>query len=378
MWKKKAVLIYFFVFGFCAALNAQHGTVHTNEGVDCSECHICENPTKKDPCLKACPRPFRDQQKGRKLSSVEGPEFVVLAELEELYEPVVFSHRVHAEMVSFSGGCVSCHHFTPTNSAHPPCKECHPIGISEDQVKQPCLKGAYHRQCMSCHQKWSGSTGCEECHVMKQKKMAIGDDYVQPQYKKCNEPDRMTYKTGYEKAPVVTFFHDNHSKMYCLGCSDCHEDDPCVSCHYQNEKVLSVVSKDTDMMHYKCSACHEVDSKGQCTKCHFKEERTRFNHGTVSGWPLNIYHKRLDCHSCHPKGKRIGKLNSSCNACHSEWSFENFDHGIVGLELDEVHIEAECSDCHEDREFNRKPSCTNCHEETPETMPGKVTKKGRQ
>ena len=377
MWNKKAILICLFIFGLFTILNAQQRSIHTNEGVDCSLCHDCKNPTKKNPCLKVCPRPFHDREVGKKLSSDQGPDFVVLDVLEELYDPVVFSHKTHAEMANMSGGCVSCHHFTPTNQSHPPCKECHSVEVVHKELKKPCLKAAYHRQCIACHQDWSGEANCEKCHVMKQKKEAAGEKYVQPHYKKCNDPDLKIYETSNTKAPIVTFFHSNHSHFYCLKCSDCHRDDPCVRCHYQGTGVVSTIDEESDVMHHKCSACHDVDNAKECSKCHSKEEKKGFDHGRDAGWVLNIYHSKLSCDNCHPKNKRLGKLNRSCVSCHSDWNAENFNHAVVGLELDEIHIEADCSDCHVDRKFNIKPTCTNCHDETPKDKPGKVTKKGK-
>lgn len=378
MFKKISILTCLLMFGFFTIVNAQKRSIHTDEGVDCSLCHDCKNPTEKNPCLKPCPRPFHDEDKGKKLSSDQGPEFIVLDELEELYDPVVFSHKMHAEMADMSGGCVSCHHFTPTNQSHPPCKECHAVGVIHENLNQPCLKAAYHRQCISCHQDWSGEANCEKCHVMKEKKMAAGNNYIQPHYKKCNEPDVKLYKTSNVEKPMVTFFHSNHSNFYCLECSDCHREDPCVRCHYQGEGAVATVDEESDVMHHKCSACHDVDNPKECAKCHFKEEKKGFDHGRDAGWVLNVFHRDLNCNRCHPKNKRLGKLNNSCNSCHKDWNSENFNHAIVGIELDEIHRDADCSDCHTDRKFEKKPDCSSCHDMDktyPKDKPGSATKR---
>lgn len=380
MLNKRVALIFIFIFGLYGLSIAQHRDIHETEGVDCSQCHICNKPTKSNPCLAPCPRPFRDKDTGEKMSVNESPEFVVLKELEKLYDPVVFAHKLHADMAEMSGGCVSCHHFTPTNQAHPPCKECHSPEVLHEDLKQPSLKAAYHRQCISCHQDWSGEADCDKCHAMKQKKAAAGDEYVQPHYKKCNEPEKKVYTTDYEQAPIVTFFHKFHSHNYGLECKDCHREDPCVRCHFQGERAVSVVEEHADIMHHKCSACHNVDNRNECDKCHAKKEKEGFNHAKATGWPLNVYHSKLSCNRCHPEGKRIGKLDRSCNSCHKDWNLSNFDHAIVGLALDEIHIEADCSDCHTDRQFDKKPACSNCHDTDityPEKKPGEVTNKGR-
>jgi len=380
MLNKLVVLILAFMLSFYVLSYAQQRDIHTTEGIDCSQCHKCDKPTKDNPCLKPCPRPFRDKDSGKKMTATEGPEFVILNELEDLYDPVVFSHKLHADMANMSGGCVACHHFTPTNQAHPPCKDCHSPEILHADLKQPCLKAAYHRQCINCHREWGGEADCDKCHAMKEKKEAAGEKYIQPHYKKCNEPEKRIYNTGYEQAPVVTFSHSNHSKLYCLECQDCHREDPCVRCHFQGERAVSVVEEHEDVMHHKCSACHNVDDKKECDKCHYKQEKKGFDHAQATGWALNIYHRKLSCDSCHPKGERVGKLDRTCNNCHNGWNSTNFNHAIVGIALDEIHVDADCSDCHLNRQFDKTPDCSNCHDGDktyPADKPGEVTEKGR-
>ena len=51
-----------------------------------------------------------------------------------------------------------------------------------------------------------------------------------------------------------------------------------------------------------------------------------------------------------------------CNACHTPWPPESFDHGVTGQLLDEVHAEAACDDCHPAGRFDTAPSCTECHD----------------
>jgi hypothetical protein len=80
-----------------------------------------------------------------------GPDVVILDELQKLYDPVRFDHRAHAQMVSFSGGCEVCHHYTPPDADHPACVSCHPKEIAHEDIAQPGLKGAYHRDCLDCH-----------------------------------------------------------------------------------------------------------------------------------------------------------------------------------------------------------------------------------
>ncbi len=383
MLKRIAIVTIFSTLSFIVVVNAQQkkSMPHRATKLTCEDCHTCKNPTVSDPCLRTCPRHWAGKTVGKKLTIERGPNVIVLKELENLYEPVKFDHKTHAYWADLSGGCMTCHHYTPTDQSHPPCKECHSPNIQHENMAVPGLKGAYHRQCMGCHQEWSGDTACEICHASKEQKQAKGSDYIPLHYLPCKEPDKMVYNTSNNQGQYVTFFHDNHSNLYGLTCSDCHKDDACISCHYQGERPVSVVETHADLMHHKCSACHNVNDKGDCSKCHSKTERKEFNHAQATGWAMNVYHQKLKCASCHPADRPVGKLDKSCNSCHSDWNLENFNHSVVGIALDEIHIEAECADCHIDRKFDKAPDCSMCHDEDityPKFKPGEVTKKGKK
>ena len=122
----------------------------------------------------------------------------------------------------------------------------------------------------------------------------------------------------------------------------------------KKEKPLSVVEAHADMMHYKCSACHDINAEEGCSKCHSKTEKIIFDHTQASGWTLGVYHQRLSCERCHPKDKCLTKPEKACNHCHSEWNSENFRHSITGIELGETYLMADCSDCHINRQFEKK------------------------
>ena len=99
------------------ATNAGGESKHVGEPLVCSDCHKCEHPTEADPCLmpQTCPR----HEAMRGIDPNLGPSVVILDELENLYAPVRFDHKAHAEMTKFGGDCELCHHFTPPNAPHP-------------------------------------------------------------------------------------------------------------------------------------------------------------------------------------------------------------------------------------------------------------------
>ncbi len=100
------------------------------------------------------------------------PETLTLDSLSTRYGPVEFSHAQHAEI---AGNCAKCHHHSPKGTT-PACGECHESIIvyhykTDKKGPDLGLKGAYHRQCMGCHEKMgSGPSGCTDCHEKKAKK----------------------------------------------------------------------------------------------------------------------------------------------------------------------------------------------------------------
>ncbi len=115
------------------------------------------------------------------------------------YEPVLFSHRIHDGLtggdcgvchhrhsseegdrigvdlkeyhdlmgMKLGGPCASCH---DDMSSHPPqsCARCHGLPNEKDSPSRIGLKGAYHRQCIGCHEQQLkpafAPTACASCH----------------------------------------------------------------------------------------------------------------------------------------------------------------------------------------------------------------------
>ncbi len=125
-----------------------------------------------------------------------GPDSVELDILAELYEPVAFDHASHVDFAD--GNCAECHHHTTGGApTDPKCLKCHTGGQEADSMvcqdchsakrfeaaylakieatpelyhnDKPGLKGAYHQNCMGCHQASGGPTGCQDCHARNEK-----------------------------------------------------------------------------------------------------------------------------------------------------------------------------------------------------------------
>ena len=367
-------------------------TVMRAEGCDsgCACCHTCDKPTQRNRCLPFCDRHerhvyMRDQQ---------GPDVVILDELEDAYLPVPFDHKGHARMAEMTKGCVVCHHYTPEGREHPACKTCHAVEVEGTDIRKPGLKGAYHRQCLNCHRDWIDETDCAKCHLLKAGQPA-GASLATPtaevllgeMHPPITEPISEIYRAEYKKGAksVVLFRHWEHVNNFDLGCVDCHHEESCARCH--GEESDRKQARTVKEHHKPCLRCHERDMSegtdkiaGRCKRCHWQpgEPKSKpFEHADT-GWPLSRFHEGKGCRQCH-RAVPYRKLDRNCAACHGDWSPETFDHTVTGQALDETHAEIDCTDCHVGGQFDRAPSCAECHDPDegigfPGKRPGPVAK----
>lgn len=97
------------------------------------------------------------------ISVARSPEVVTLGILAQSYLPVTFTHSAH---VKIAESCVTCHHHSVGQNGTPLCRSCHTQPFQDQE--RPGLKGAYHRQCMNCHQATGkGPLTCDGCHKKK-------------------------------------------------------------------------------------------------------------------------------------------------------------------------------------------------------------------
>jgi len=374
MNKYKFIAISVMVFGiltYMVAIAQDNHPTRTSK-LDCGQCHTCEQPTATDPCLKPCPTSNWAQQTS-KHSLTEAPDSMLLDKLVNEYSAVHFNHKIHADMSDMGKGCETCHHYSPRGHI-PPCSECHKQANSSN-LGQPSLKGAYHRQCLSCHREWSHDTQCFVCHYPVNGKEIQNTnhdptDIMGKSHPIINVPNRKIYYTPYKAGPTVTFYHQEHIDLFGLRCVNCHSQENCAYCHDIDKPARPAKSQEEE--HAVCSGCHKTDS---CKKCHDTREKPAFTHAST-GWPLNRYHTDLACRACHPTGKQIAKLSNECTACH-KWNSETFQHAVTGLQLDDTHAGMDCIDCHTGNKFGAVPDCSSCHDDNRSHKakpPGKYVK----
>ncbi|KAA3659492.1 MAG: hypothetical protein DWQ10_08770, partial [Calditrichaeota bacterium] len=212
---------------------------HAKAPLDCYECHSCDNPSYKNPCLTILPE-FNRESLTLRRSADDVAKVVTIDTLMKFYVPSTFKHKLHAEMSAFStGGCASCHHNNPQGDILP-CIECHKPISERESLAVIGLKGAYHGQCLGCHEQWSHDTACEKCHVER------GQEPLPPtsmilEMSQLTDPikPKVVYETD-EDNPIVTFYHDAHFDRYGLDCIDCHKNETCGRCHDKSEQSVVI------------------------------------------------------------------------------------------------------------------------------------------
>ncbi len=343
----------------------------TNWSQTCFDCHQCDHPTATDPCLKSCPS-GQASNEGQLGSEDMGPEIVMIAGLTDLYQPVEFTHRLHAEMSLTDQGCSQCHHNT-TGSTMLPCRYCHAVAPDQVNLNQPGLKGAYHRQCLDCHIEWSHSQGCETCHLPVDSAQLTatheGGESGRLEQLGAYPSPTISYQTTHAEAPIVSFHHKEHSKDFGLDCTACHKSEGCTECHDMRRTASVGIDRIVT-----CFGCHQ---EANCSFCHSSSERTASHHELADSWQLQGYHRELLCSDCHGTAADFVTPSTDCDRCHVDWG-PDFNHAVTGLVMNEDHSDIECENCHLEGDFTCRPDCIACHEDEiafPAQLPGSRAKR---
>ncbi len=343
----------------------------------CSTCHECEVPTKQNPCIQPCPR---ESMISIDVPPEKGPDFLTIdknKKQSDIYQPVLFSHRLHAEMSGMSGGCRMCHHYNPPGKVIG-CSDCHELKRKREDVSKPDLIGAYHRQCMDCHRGYTNGVECISCHQYNNINNEVASQKFSHQSPKRVHPDisapgKLQYNTPKAPGKLTTFYHIDHTNLFGLKCDNCHSNESCNKCH-AIEKAASN-NKTVKEKHSICSSCHDTNNSGKCNMCHSDKTLPGFDHLKRTGFKITEYHGKLSCDRCHVSKPNFTGLKKDCIICHGKWALDNFNHKVTGLKLDEIHGEMECENCHKEPTF-AKQTCNDCHEDKiyPKDKPGKLVK----
>jgi len=332
------------------------------------------------------------------------------------YEPVPFAHRIHDNLtggdcgachhryamsdddrvgedikalhdmfeVKLGGACADCHEDMASN---PPqaCSRCHGLPNEADAPSRLGLKGAYHRQCIGCHERqlqpalaptechschhpWTpdhsrlvtltgtptpfdATRACLECHAR------AGADLLATAH--WNWKGQSPTLVGYENRTDVSL--QLMINNYCIAIGPNTE--TCATCHIGYGWVDSSFDF-SDPSNLDCLVCHDttgtyrkdplkagmplpnVDlvavarkvgrpSRAACGSCHFK-----------SGGAPNAKHGDLELALASPTGEldqHMGVLDMRCQDCHT-----TSRHRIAGMSMTSPAVEGRvhCEQCH--------------------------------
>jgi len=292
------------------------------------------------------------------------PESISIRNDKKIFEPVVFTHRKHADMSEMGAGCVTCHHYAE-DEIYDPCADCHTNDPDDLKSGMPSMNAAFHRKCLNCHRDWNASNVCGTCHFQKAEN--AGSEFQ----KTISYPEIVNFQTPHQKMTRVTFRHKQHVELFRFNCESCHRDERCKTCHGP-QPVDANISGTLTTRHFPCSQCHDVKTESGCEKCHQNRTTPGFSHDMTT-FPLKAFHASRECTQCHDPNTSVKKLDKTCTNCHKNFELGSFDHAATGLELELGHEDLDCYDCHEDNNFNQAPVCYECHDDDinfPDDLPG--------
>jgi hypothetical protein len=314
-----------------------------------------------------------DALRGR-LAELDGlPDVVTIDRLARVYGPVAFAHRLHAGMSQLRGGCANCHHDPDPEAGVAGCHTCHAASVSAGTLAKPTLKGAFHRQCLSCHRDWAHANACGFCHEEQ-----LGRSEDAPAEGSPNATGGLhrdvviaplwVYETQYADAPSVSFHHAGHASSFGVSCNDCHAGESCSHCH---DRAAGPRAVDR---HADCMTCHI--EKNNCAFCHDGRERTVPHHELKTAWSLKPFHNGISCRACHGPPSEFVTPSPNCLDCHGDFDPSEFDHAVTGVPLFGSHAHFPCERCHTSARPGSSVSCSGCHPSDisyPAHMPGKRT-----
>ncbi len=171
----------------CAGCHAMTPVVKNENPESCKKCHVMTPGQLEGMDTAAIAQGVATQRTYdyEKVPADKIPETVTIDILSKEYKPSVVPHKKMVDAIvarvensqmakafhkDEAGLCMGCHHNSPKTLAPPKCASCHSKN-SDGADGMPGLKGAYHGQCISCHQNMKVesvlATDCVKCHEAK-------------------------------------------------------------------------------------------------------------------------------------------------------------------------------------------------------------------
>ena len=286
-----------------------------------------------------------------------------------------------------SSQCRACHGTYHGNAAKTDLGRCDRCHSSYDWKKLNASMGFNHQketlfpltgkhkqaECDKCHlgKRQFGPiavSGCVTCHQDPHPPGLFGDRICE----ECHLTASFEARSAFDHKTTGWPLRGRHLRARCL---ECHKwkrwrpkNSDCVGCHTSPH--------DTQFEGVACARCHRETG--------FKGRHLRFNHDTMSQFPLKGKHRRVACAKCHPGGK-YRPTETACRSCHEDedphgtafgdrpcsnchspvgWDKTRFDHGVTGFPLEGQHADQPCYRCHPngtETEDDTVPDCAFCH-----------------
>jgi hypothetical protein len=175
----------------CAGCHDAMPSVAEQDNGNCSTCHTALPDADTDTgkmtdeeknALAAALLAGRSDEKPV-VSMTDIPETVTIGSMSDQYKQVALPHRkmflalqknaAESKLAAwFHDGdttlCQGCHHNSPAELKPAKCASCHTLPDTDANPLMPALRGAYHQQCIGCHQSMNiQKTGCTDCHEKK-------------------------------------------------------------------------------------------------------------------------------------------------------------------------------------------------------------------
>lgn len=341
-------------------LSGQHAQI------DCYLCHKSASLLRFDPMGTECAdchlKNFTATTNPSHIAS-KFPKDCLFCHTEKGWQPAKFDHNTNTTF-PITGGHIGVD-----------CAKCHTkgyTGTSKDCIS--CHLNDYNTSTRPAHTAAKFSTDCKTCHTVNAWK---------PSTFNHNTSTDFTLRGGHIGVDCISC----HSKGFA------GTPTTCVSCHLNNYNVSKSPAHAAAKFSTDCKTCHTETAWKPST----------FNHSTSTTFPLNGFHKNVDCMSCHSKGyagtpttcvgchlnnynattnpvHAAAKFSTDCKTCHTEtaWKPSTFNHNTsTAFPLTGGHFGVDCIKCHAKGYTGTSPVCSSCHlnDFNATTSPSHVTAK---
>jgi hypothetical protein len=309
--------------------------------------------------------------------------------------------QCHTKLVFKEVGhqCAECHADIHRGQMGAKCETCHSVkgwhvsvkDIQQHQNRFPLIGAHSAITCDSCHKGAAGgqfvglSTTCVSCHSGEFAKTTSPNHAAVNFPTDCQQCHTMDGWLGakFDHAKATGF--DLTGMHAALECAACHADNNftsarsnCASCHL------------TDFNNTKNPDHRGAGFSQDCSTCHTTTawQGAKFDHNTLTKFPLTGAHVNVQCTQCHVGGKFTGTsklcvschltnfqqttnpnhatagLPQTCEQCHntSTWGDAKFDHSKTAFPLTGAHVTVQCTQCHVGGKYTGTPKdCVACH-----------------